>query len=545
MPWHIGKHSDCEGIAVIKDSDGTVAGCHETEDEAKAQMAALYANEPTAEQEPGGPETCVCPDCDYEAEKERGVPCRSMECPECGAMLVAKEGDMGEKYQIDSTAVIEALTKDGHPRGDHLVQGEADDPSTWHLPVKTDGKVDRRLLGAAKAALTVGYRGNKYEGPDKAAALRKLKAMYDAEGLEWTAAESAVEQARTLIEQALELLSNIQEDAEPMAESTLTETATGHVIGIEEAEVKTGKLVPMTLDVVLIEPGPGNAKDGHYYPAEVLRRDAAVFKGAKMYATDHRQEDKSVGTWVSTVKACPVGFTETGGPIARVVVHKPWFAQDIQTLREADLLNRMECSIIGTGKAKKAKVGEVEYNVVEAITQGGADWVTQAGAGGRALALAESDTISLENGGEDVDEKEKVQESEAETVTLREEETGEQPLETQTEPEAEPEATQEEPPAEAALPDERVDELLKESGLGEDAVRLLSVGAYKSEQAVQDAVAEFKRIIKRASGSGQPFAQGKTEPAQETKITEADREQRFNEIVTSYGCKPIPVREVK
>lgn len=49
MPWHIDDdHADCSGYAVIKDSDGSVAGCHETRDEAEAQMAALYANEPSA-----------------------------------------------------------------------------------------------------------------------------------------------------------------------------------------------------------------------------------------------------------------------------------------------------------------------------------------------------------------------------------------------------------------------------------------------------------------------------------------------------------------
>ena len=49
MPWHIDDdHADCSGYAVIKDSDGSVAGCHETRDEAEAQLAALYADEPAA-----------------------------------------------------------------------------------------------------------------------------------------------------------------------------------------------------------------------------------------------------------------------------------------------------------------------------------------------------------------------------------------------------------------------------------------------------------------------------------------------------------------
>lgn len=47
MPWHLdSEHPDCSGWAVVKDADGSVAGCHATKDDAMAQMAALYANEP-------------------------------------------------------------------------------------------------------------------------------------------------------------------------------------------------------------------------------------------------------------------------------------------------------------------------------------------------------------------------------------------------------------------------------------------------------------------------------------------------------------------
>lgn len=51
MPYHIVPNSaDCDGdFAVVKDADSEVMGCHATEDEAKDQMAALYAEEdPTA-----------------------------------------------------------------------------------------------------------------------------------------------------------------------------------------------------------------------------------------------------------------------------------------------------------------------------------------------------------------------------------------------------------------------------------------------------------------------------------------------------------------
>lgn len=58
-------------------------------------------------------------------------------------------------------------------------------PSTWHLRVRNAaGEVDHRLMGAAWAALHGGYRGNRYEGPGKAEALRKLQALYEREGLD-------------------------------------------------------------------------------------------------------------------------------------------------------------------------------------------------------------------------------------------------------------------------------------------------------------------------------------------------------------------------
>lgn len=49
VPWHIDRdHSECsdgEPYAVVKDADGSVAGCHATEAAAEQQLAALYAAE--------------------------------------------------------------------------------------------------------------------------------------------------------------------------------------------------------------------------------------------------------------------------------------------------------------------------------------------------------------------------------------------------------------------------------------------------------------------------------------------------------------------
>ena len=61
-----------------------------------------------------------------------------------------------------------------------------------HLPYTgEDGKPNHRLMGAAWAALHGGYRGNKYEGPDKAGAIKRLKQLYAAEGLDTPAEKAA------------------------------------------------------------------------------------------------------------------------------------------------------------------------------------------------------------------------------------------------------------------------------------------------------------------------------------------------------------------
>lgn len=78
---------------------------------------------------------------------------------------------------------------DGYGPGDFLVVEDPDKPSTWHLQVKKNGKPDHGLMGAAWAALHEGYRGNKYDGPNKAQALKDLVALYKSEGMETPSAD--------------------------------------------------------------------------------------------------------------------------------------------------------------------------------------------------------------------------------------------------------------------------------------------------------------------------------------------------------------------
>lgn len=73
-----------------------------------------------------------------------------------------------------------------HPASHYLAVGDSSKPSTWHLPVKdSSGKISPRHLGAAHAALTKGFRGNKYGGPGKGKALAKLRGLYKQAGMKW------------------------------------------------------------------------------------------------------------------------------------------------------------------------------------------------------------------------------------------------------------------------------------------------------------------------------------------------------------------------
>ena len=81
-------------------------------------------------------------------------------------------------------AVTKTVAGVSVPAGSFLVIEDANSPSTWHLQVKDEnGKPSHGLMGAAWAALHGGYRGNRYEGPQKEAAIAKLKKMYAGENM--------------------------------------------------------------------------------------------------------------------------------------------------------------------------------------------------------------------------------------------------------------------------------------------------------------------------------------------------------------------------
>lgn len=181
-------------------------------------------------------------------------------------------------------------------------------------------------------------------------------------------------------------------ESAPHPSSNLAES--GAVWFVESADSATPPSTrdPLTLDVQLIRPGWGNARDKNFYPRDVLARDAKVFEGAKMYATDHVDAEKSVRTEVSRVDRI-VGFSASGAPIARVKVFDPAFAEAVRNRQKAGLLETLECSILAQGRTRPGEVEGRAGNIVESITAAhSVDWVTKAGAGGKALRLAESQT---------------------------------------------------------------------------------------------------------------------------------------------------------
>jgi len=122
---------------------------------------------------------CRCAEC----RAENCEKCTDMECedPECD------HGERSRKLTADELATLRLKVeyrlgvKIETRSVMYLVSGKDGD----HLPVtNNEGKPDHGLMGDAWAALHGGFRGNKYEGPDKAEAIAKLEKLYKSEGMD-------------------------------------------------------------------------------------------------------------------------------------------------------------------------------------------------------------------------------------------------------------------------------------------------------------------------------------------------------------------------
>lgn len=292
--------------------------------------------------------------------------------------------------------------------------------------------------------------------------------------------------------------------------SEFAESASGRAMKL--VEVDQAEVVPLHLEVALIEPGFGNKRDNHYYPRNVLERDAGVFEGTKMYESDHGP--KNTRLWVSTVKEIK-GFTESGAPIGLVSVHDPGFATRIMALEADDLLGKMECSILANGKAKKGKIDGKKTKIVEAITEADSvDWVTRAGCGGRALSLSESEEENMSEKPEDTNIDEGGEESE--NTELSEGDEGPQ----------------------ENLEADVVEEALGKTNLPDASKARLSEADYQSEDDLSDAIKVEVAYVKELTGSGKPFGQGSAEPGEKPrKEILKEKNERHNEIMRTVGLE--------
>jgi len=325
----------------------------------------------------------------------------------------------------------------------------------------------------------------------------------------------------------------VAEDAPPVEEPLIefdegdAETATfeidGHALMIVEDVDGATPAAPLKLNFVVIEPGFGNKKMKRYYPAPMLRENASKFKGAKMYTTNHKENEKSVRTEAGIVLECPVGFTETGGIIGQAGIFDEAFARNVRNRAALGVLGSLENSVYGDGPMRKGKVNGQEAYVVEGVnTVGSVDWVTKAGAGGRALEIVENS-----DGGESIMMEEVVEEV---AVAIDE-----------------PVVVEEAPPADTVETEGDVQEMMiaeavvstvDKAKLPEAFKNALKVQEWADEASLEAGIAQAVEDYKAATGSGKPFGQG--QPTQkkvaETEETPMERRlKRYNRILAEVG----------
>jgi hypothetical protein len=134
---------------------------------------------------------------------------------------------------------------------------------------------------------------------------------------------------------------------------------------------------------------PGLSKNGRYYSPEMLKRDAQIFEGNKMFldhATDKdmsQRPEGSVRDWVASLKGV---HAEADGTLkGTAVIIDPQFKQKIGALAEAGLLGTLGVSIRAMAKFEDGKMDGKPCKVIEGFKASrSVDFVTFAGAGGHA-----------------------------------------------------------------------------------------------------------------------------------------------------------------
>jgi len=412
-----------------------------------------------SEQEP--PSTCVCPSCGETTEKKRGEPCRSVSCPSCGETMIAKTDDdeskenkteeldqslsqiserirgaFSKKFskisQDETAEVFYPWIKDiymEHPEfknsiivelnGDlYLIEYEIDNDNIQFAERDLWRKVKQSysMQENFENIVTIKVDDGRVPLSDLISAWKQVQEAetQDPQKTQESEKPEKQESAQILLKRALSILENENNNQESEnSDAAFLEGSFGELSfkGRESDES------PVIVEVALITPGWGNKRDNNYYSREMLEKNAKKFEGAKMYATDHREHEKSVITEVSQILECPIGFTPEGGPIAKVGIFDPIFAESVKNRAKLGKLQDLACSILASGRVRPGfEQDGRKGQYVESITSvSSVDWVTKAGAGGRALSLAETEDemkgkkktdASVETSTKEVEEKE-------------------------------------------------------------------------------------------------------------------------------------------
>ncbi|KKN63598.1 hypothetical protein LCGC14_0500470 [marine sediment metagenome] len=503
MPWKAFKRGDEWCVFKIDADDaatGDSLGCHDTRAKANSQVAALNAN-----------------------VKEGAVPVL-IEQNELGGLEWIKQ--QGEKQMNDTMLESTTLEIDGHQvtMADLVSEYQEAHHHEWNggediasMPVGSWSAMSFADIKAAREAeelaATVEQRTDEFQR-----IFRNI--MFDSETTDKRAALLAlVDEFVTEIE-AIE----VEEAAEGLTE--LAENDGLSILEILEVQEQEEDAEPRhtIIRVALIEPGLGNMRDKHYYPREMLERDAHIFQGVKMYATEHNDKERSVRTEVSQILRCPVGFSETGAPLADVAIYDREFDHNVRERDHHGTLSDLHCSILASGRVKKGvEMDGEKVNVVEAITEARAvDWVTRAGAGGRALSLVENDAMPEGNMTEKIvlDEGQSGEEDTENHETVEEQlhEQDEQQEQEQLEPLTVVEALA----------------LLLESGLSAKQQKRLAAKGFETAGELEGAIAEVKDILSE-SRTSTVLDMGKSKPKQAKPETTKSLVERESAVLKRHG----------
>lgn len=372
----------------------------------------------------GGADTCVCPECGATVAHERGIPCAEQECPKCGVVMMGKVEENAERTVADMTIAELA----------DLIKG-----------------LLAEVITVPEAVLT---EFAKDEEPE---------------------VQEAGEPEPVIL----------KEEGQPMQAQMLEQVRVIEATALKEDNPQG----PVRMVIEPIQPGWGNNKDKNYYPAQMLKDCAPAFVGAKMFLTDHDPNEHNERNHVSQVQEM-VGFSPVGAPRYSVAVYDPYTAQKVRNMKEAGALGALDFSIFANGQRRAATIDGKKGHVVEAIDADPKpiiDWVSRAGAGGRAVSVQEKQT------------EVKMLEQEQVRAFLSEH---------------------------ASLPQPSIDKLLAET--------------YETEDALKEALDAEVEYVKAVTGSGKPFGMD-GEPEKPKTLTEKQRVERFNAILAEVGVGPVPV----